>query len=266
MKKFILVLVAVIVAATEISSATEISRECNYKEKASDKDIQGRYENITDYSNEIILELPIGDDPNYRELAFTAFEDSSCYLVHVDEIIENSSIFIYGINIEVYTSTPWPREFVDVYGMITRTVMVELVAKVPVTSNTVQVPTLLKGKTYVVIYSSNDYDKKERIRSILERKYKIEGLPIGADPNSRERTITVSDDNSCYLVYVDEIIENSSIFIYTIDSVLVAKVPVTSHSHFVQGPILLKGKTYVVKYSFNDKIKRKKSYWEYYKL
>ena len=256
MKKFILVLVSVIIAATEISSATEISRECNYKEKASDKDIQGRYENITDYSNEIILELPIGDDPNYRELAITAFGDSSCYLVHVDEIIENSSIFIYDINIEVYTSTPWPRKFVDVYGMITRTVSVQLVAKVPVTSNTVQVPTLLKGKTYVVIYSSNDndYDKKEGICSILKHKYKIVGLPIGADPNSRERTITVSDDNSCYLVYVDEIVENSSIFIYTIDGVLVAKVPVTSH--FVQGPILLKGKTYVVKYSFNDKMKR----------
>ena len=108
----------------------------NYKVKATDKDIQGRYENITDYSNEIIVELPIGADPNSRELTITVSEDNSCYLVHVDEIIDNSSIFIYTID-----------------GV--------LVAKVPVTSNTVQVPTLLKGKTYVVKYSSNDKMKRK---------------------------------------------------------------------------------------------------------
>lgn len=180
MKKFILVLVAVIIAATEISSATEISCECNYKVKASDKDIQGRYENITDSFNEIILELPISVDTNYRELTITVSEDNSCYLVHVDEIIENSSIFIYTVD-----SVEYDRNYVNapdiryIYSK-TKTSRVGLVDKVSVTSNTVQLPTLLKGKTYVVIYSSNDNDKIVRlhIRYIMKmkRRDKVESI------------------------------------------------------------------------------------------
>ena len=65
----------------------------NYKVKASDKDLQGRYENITAYSNEIIVELPIGADPDSRDLTITLADDKSCYLVHVDEVLEDACIF-----------------------------------------------------------------------------------------------------------------------------------------------------------------------------
>ena len=181
MKKFILVLVAVIIAATEISSATEISCECNYKVKASDKDIQGRYENITDSFNEIIVELPISVDTNYRELTITVSEDNSCYLVHVDEIIENSSIFIYTVD-----SMEYDRNYVITPDRMciytkTKTSRVELVDTVSVTSNIVQLPTLLKGKTYVVIYSSNDNDKIERLRYIMKMKRRVKEEKIVRD-------------------------------------------------------------------------------------
>lgn len=108
----------------------------NYKVRATDKDAQGRYENITDYSNEITVKLPVGSDPDSRDLTITLAEDKSCYLVHLDEVMNNSSVFIYTID-----------------GVLVETV--------PVTSNTVQVPALLSGKTYIVKYSSNDKMKRK---------------------------------------------------------------------------------------------------------
>lgn len=115
----------------------------NYKVKASDKDLQGRYENITDYSNEIIVELPIGADPDSRDLTITLADDKSCYLVHVDEVLEDACIFIYTID-----------------G--------QLVAKLPVTSNTIQIPTLIKGKNYLVKYSSTGkLKRKERVGKLF---------------------------------------------------------------------------------------------------
>ena len=80
-------------------------------------------------------------------------------------------------------------------------------------------------------------------------------MPIGADPDSRDLTITLADDKSCYLVHVDEVVEDACIFIYTIDGQLVAKLPVTSNT--IQIPTLIKGKNYLVKYSSTGKLKRK---------
>ena len=227
MKKIILVLVAVIVAATEISSATEISRECKSRE----------YTYITQsYNTKEKLILRIVEEV----LRGSCFADTS-YLVRVKRRAWSSDGTTYNYKVKTLDK--------DIQGIYENSREL-IITESEYSSYRVHVDIEYSSPSFY--YRSDDQlEAHVPVTSIIVE------LPFGADPNSRELTITMSEDKSYYLVHVDEIIENSSIFIYTIDGNLCCYTPVTSNTVKLSRN-LLKGETWVVNYFSNDKMKRKK--------
>ena len=100
-----------------------------YRVKASDKDLYGRYENVTAYSNEISVSTLSGFGIESRKLDVMKMGDK--YNVYLPVVDKNFSIYIYSLD-----------------GKI--------IATVPVESNVVELPTLVANKVYILKYTSND--------------------------------------------------------------------------------------------------------------
>ena len=105
-----------------------------YRVKASDKDPYGRYENITDYSNEISVTTLPGFGVESRKL--DVLKEGDKYMVYLPIVDENHSIFVYSM--EGY-----------------------LITSVPVISNIVELPMLTSNKVYILKYASNDGLKRK---------------------------------------------------------------------------------------------------------
>ena len=105
-----------------------------YRVKASDKDPYGRYENITDYSNEISVTTLSGFGVESRKL--DVLKEGDKYMVYLPIVDENHSIFVYSMEGHLITS-------------------------VPVTSNIVELPMLTSNKVYILKYASNDGLKRK---------------------------------------------------------------------------------------------------------
>lgn len=90
------------------------------------------------------------------------------------------------------------------------------------------------------------------------------GIPEDLKPKHKERWIAVSirPDNSGYVAYVPEVLENHYLYIYTINGSLVASVPVTSNEIVI--PQLTNGQIYIIKYSAENDIKRKDKYAKFF--
>ena len=90
------------------------------------------------------------------------------------------------------------------------------------------------------------------------------GIPEDLKPKHKERWIAVSirPDNSGYVAYVPEVLENHYLYIYTINGSLVASIPVTSNEIVI--PQLTNGQIYIIKYSAENDIKRKDKYAKFF--
>lgn len=108
--------------------------EYKYRVKASDKDLYGRYENVTDYSNEISVTTLSGFGIESRKL--DVLKDGDRYVIYLPVVDENHSIFIYSTDGRLITS-------------------------IPVLSNVVEVPQLAENKVYILKYASNDGLKRK---------------------------------------------------------------------------------------------------------
>ena len=107
----------------------EEAKEYKYCVRASDKDPYGRYENITNYSNEISVTTLSGFGAECRKLDILKQGDT--YVVYLPAFDENHSIFIYSIDGKLITS-------------------------VPVNSNIVDIPRLQSKRVYILKYASNE--------------------------------------------------------------------------------------------------------------
>ena len=105
------------------------AQEYKYAVRASDKDPYGRYENVTNYSNEISVTTLSGFGAESRKLDILKQGDT--YVVYLPTFDENHSIFIYSIDGKLVTS-------------------------VPVTSNIVEIPRLQSKRVYILKYASNE--------------------------------------------------------------------------------------------------------------
>ncbi len=106
-----------------------------YRLRSSDKDvINGLYENITDYSNEISVTTLPGFGVESRKL--DVLKEGDKYLVYLPVVDENHSIFVYSLEGHLITS-------------------------VPVLSNIVELPILATNKVYILKYASNDGLKRK---------------------------------------------------------------------------------------------------------
>ena len=105
------------------------AQEYKYAVRASDKDPYGRYENITNYSNEITVTTLSGFGAESRKLDILKQGDT--YVVYLPAFDENHSIFIYSIDGKLITS-------------------------VPVNSNIVDIPRLQSKRVYILKYASNE--------------------------------------------------------------------------------------------------------------
>lgn len=105
-----------------------------YRVKASDKDLYGRYENITDYSNEISVTTLPGYGVESRKL--DVLKEGDKYMIYLPVVDENHSIFVYSLEGHLVTS-------------------------VPVLSNVVELPTLASNRVYILKYVSNDGLKRK---------------------------------------------------------------------------------------------------------
>ena len=108
--------------------------EYRYRVKASDRDSFGRYENLTDYSNEISVTTLSGFGAESRKL--DVLKDNDRYMVYLPTVDDNYSIFVYSIE-----------------G--------HLLSTVPVLSNIIELPQLVSNKIYILKYSSNDGLKRK---------------------------------------------------------------------------------------------------------
>lgn len=107
----------------------------HYRLRASDKDLfNGLYENITDYSNEILVTTLTGFGADSRKLDILRQGDK--YVVYLPVVDENHSIFIY-------------------------TTDGRFIASVSVLSNVVELPQLASNKVYILKYASNDGIKRK---------------------------------------------------------------------------------------------------------
>ena len=107
----------------------EGAKEYRYCVRASDKDPYGRYENVTNFSNEIIVTTLSGFGAESRKLDILKQGDT--YVVYLPTFDENHSIFIYSIEGKLITS-------------------------VPVNSNIVEIPQLPSKRVYILKYASNE--------------------------------------------------------------------------------------------------------------
>ncbi len=105
-----------------------------YRVKASDKDPYGRYENITDYSNEISVTTLPGYGVESRKL--DVLKDGDKYMIYLPVVDENHSIFVYSLEGHLITS-------------------------VPVLYNIVELPVLASNRVYILKYASNDGLKRK---------------------------------------------------------------------------------------------------------
>ena len=105
-----------------------------YRVRASDRDRYGRYENITNYSNEILVTTLSGFGAESRKLDVMKMGDK--YVVYLPMIDENHSIFIYSLEGHLVTS-------------------------VPITDNVVEIPQLGANNIYILKYASNDGIKRK---------------------------------------------------------------------------------------------------------
>jgi hypothetical protein len=105
------------------------AQEYKYAVRASDKDPYGRYENITNYSNEITVTTLSGFGAESRKLDILKQGDT--YVAYLPTFDENHSIFIYTIEGKLITS-------------------------VPVNSNIVEIPQLPSKRVYILKYASNE--------------------------------------------------------------------------------------------------------------
>lgn len=108
--------------------------EYKYRVKASDKDLYGRYENVTDYSNEIAVTTLAGFGEDSRKL--DVLKEGDKYMVYLPIVDENYSIWVYSLE-----------------G--------HLIASVPVLSNVVELPQLASNRVYILKYASNDGVKRK---------------------------------------------------------------------------------------------------------
>ncbi len=133
----------------------EANTEYTYAVQASDlryNDMTGGvlYENITDYSNAIAvrtLETGIPEDlkPKHRErwLSVLMRADGSGYTAYVPEVLDGYCLYIFNVS-----------------GM--------MVAKLPVTSNEVQIPRLTNGQIYILKYSpENDVRRRDKYAKLF---------------------------------------------------------------------------------------------------
>ena len=105
-----------------------------YRVKASDKDPYGRYENITDYSNEISVTTLPGYGVESRKL--DVLKDGDKYMIYLPVVDENHSIFVYSLEGHLITS-------------------------VPVLYNIVELPVLASNRVYILKYASNNGLKRK---------------------------------------------------------------------------------------------------------
>ena len=108
----------------------EEAKEYRYCVRASDKDQYGRYENITNFSNEIIVTTLSGFGAESRKLDILKQGDT--YVVCLPTFEENHSIFIYSVDGKLITS-------------------------VLVNSNIVEIPQLQSKRVYILKYASNEH-------------------------------------------------------------------------------------------------------------
>ena len=115
--------------------------EYKYVVRATDKDEKGRYENVTENSNEVVVVTKEGSDPRQVEgatsiaLKVALIEGENRYVVSVSEVISGYALFIYGVD-----------------G--------KLVKKLPVTSSEVVIPELLDG-IYILKYTKDGGNSKK---------------------------------------------------------------------------------------------------------
>lgn len=114
--------------------------EYRYVVRATDKDEKGRYENITDNSNEVLVVTKEGsqseEDDTELELKVAFVEGVNIYMASVSEVIDGYALFIY-----------------DFEG--------KLVKKLPVTSSVIAIPELFEG-IYILSYSMEGGKSKKR--------------------------------------------------------------------------------------------------------
>ena len=108
------------------------------------------------------------------------------------------------------------------------------------------------------------YDNVTDYSNTIEVKTLETGIPEDLNPKHKERWIAVSvrPDNSGYVAYVPEVLENHYLYIYTINGSLVASIPVTSNEIVI--PQLTNGQIYIIKYSAENDIKRKDKYAKFF--
>lgn len=118
------------------------NNEYKYVVRATDKDEKGRYENVSENSNEIVIVTKEGgNEPQQVEgatsiaLNVALIEGANRYVVSVSEVISGYSLFIYGVD-----------------G--------RLVKKLPVTSSEVVIPELLDG-IYILKYTAEKKNNKK---------------------------------------------------------------------------------------------------------
>jgi len=122
------------------ATGLSVNTEYKYVVRATDKDAAGRYENISDYSNEVsVITQQGGDDPQKdpeaTNIKIGVSSDGTRYVVEVSEVIEGYSLFVYSID-----------------G--------KLVKKVDVASNAVILPELLDG-VYVLKYTKDGKNNRK---------------------------------------------------------------------------------------------------------
>lgn len=124
------------------ASGLKANTEYKYVVRSTDKDEKGRYENISDYSNEVVVLTKEGGDAPKKDDGSTSIalkvalvEGANRYVVSVSEVIEGYSLFIYGMD-----------------G--------KLVKKVAVTSSEVVVPELMDG-VYILKYTKDGKNNKK---------------------------------------------------------------------------------------------------------
>lgn len=119
--------------------------EYYYTVRATDKDLEyGRYENITDESNEIeVTTSALAENVKERTLLIVGSKETKTYRAYVDSYEEGYSLFIYTRD-----------------G--------ELVTEIPATSNEFVIPELNNGVLYVLKYAKKgDQKRKTRVGKLI---------------------------------------------------------------------------------------------------
>ncbi len=113
--------------------------------QATDKDPNGKYENVTKYSNEVELRTldAISDDPNYLQVLFSSSDKGGNPVVLIPEEDKDKDLFVY-----------------DVVGKIVRVIPS---SSYPATNIKVEIKGLPKGVCYIISLGGNRKSKRSKV-------------------------------------------------------------------------------------------------------